>query len=83
MLRGPRALQAICRKARAGTPATRYDDVASLAADVDRFLAAEPVTALPETIVDRMIRFGRKNRVAIAIVLTYVVVRYLIAMLAR
>ena len=82
VMRGPRALQAICRKARAGTPAARYPDVASLAADVDRFLAAEPVMALPETIADRMIRVGRKNRVAIAIVVTYLVFRYLIAMLA-
>ena len=82
VMRGPRALQAICRKARAGTPAARYPDVASLAADVDRFLAAEPVMALPETIADRMIRVGRKNRVAIAIVVTYLVFRYLIAILA-
>jgi serine/threonine protein kinase len=82
-MRGPRALQAICRKARADIPAARYADVASLAADVDRFLAAEPVTALPESITDRIIRFARKNRVAIAIVLTYLVFRYLIAVLAR
>ncbi len=82
VMRGPRALQAICRKARAGAPAARYPDVASLAADVDRFLAAEPVTALPETIADRIIRVVRKNRVAIAIVVTYLVFRYLIAMIA-
>lgn len=82
VMRGPRALQAICRKARAGAPAARYPDVASLAADVDRFLAAEPVTALPETIADRIIRVVRKNRVAIAIVVTYLVFRYLIAMFA-
>jgi len=81
-MRGPRALQAICSKARAAAPAARYADVASLAADVDRFLAAEPVTALPETLVDRMTRVVRKNRVAIAIVLTYLVFRYLIAMFA-
>jgi serine/threonine protein kinase len=82
VMRGPRALQAICRKAREGTPAARYPDVASLAADVDRFLAAEPVTALPETITDQVIRVARKNRVAIAIVLTYLIFRYLIAVLA-
>ena len=82
VMRGPRALQAICRKAREGTPAARYPDVASLAADVDRFLAAEPVTALPETITDQVIRVARKNRVAIAIVLTYLILRYLIAVLA-
>jgi len=82
VMRGPRALQAICRKARESTPAARYPDVASLAADVDRFLAAEPVTALPETITDQVIRVARKNRVAIAIVLTYLIFRYLIAVLA-
>ena len=78
---GPRALQAICRKARAEAIGERYADVPSLALDVDRFLAGEPVSALPETIRDRVVRFGRKNRVAIAVVGAYLFFRYLIAVL--
>ncbi len=44
-LNGPRPLQAIVAKARAGDPSDRYADALALAADVDRFLAGDPVTA--------------------------------------
>jgi eukaryotic-like serine/threonine-protein kinase len=81
-LTGPRPLQAICRKARADAAADRYIDVVALAADVDRFLAGEPVSVLSESAVDRTIRFARKHRAAIAIVGTYLTIRYLIAWLA-
>jgi eukaryotic-like serine/threonine-protein kinase len=81
-LTGPRPLQAICRKARADAPAERYADVPSMAVDVDRFLAGEPVSAMRENTIERLARFGRKNRTAIAIIVTYLALRYLIAWLA-
>jgi eukaryotic-like serine/threonine-protein kinase len=81
-LRGPAALQAICRHACAEAPADRYADVQSIADDVNRFLAGEATMALPETAFERLARFTRKNRVAIAIVVTYLSLRYLIAWLA-
>jgi eukaryotic-like serine/threonine-protein kinase len=81
-LTGPRAMRAICRKARASDPHDRYDDVLALAADVDRFLAGEPVTASPERSIDRIVRFTRKHRAAIAIIVTYLTLRYLIAWIA-
>jgi serine/threonine protein kinase len=81
-LRGPRALQAICVKARAEAAAERYANVPELAADVERFLAGEPVSAAPERAIERAMRFARKHRAAIAIVVTYLTLRYLMAWLA-
>lgn len=81
-LSGPRALQAICRKARADAPDDRYADVLSLAADVDRFLAGERVTANPERTIDRLARFVRKHRAAIVIITAYLVLRAVVAWLA-
>jgi serine/threonine protein kinase len=81
-LRGPRPMQAICRKARSEAPGDRYGDVPSLAADVDRFLAGEPVTAVPERTVDRIARFARKHRAAILMVAAYLILRVVMAWLA-
>jgi eukaryotic-like serine/threonine-protein kinase len=81
-LRGPRPVQAICRKARSEALCERYGDVPSLAADVDRFLAGEPVTAAPEDTVDRIARFVRKHRAAILMVAAYLILRVVMAWLA-
>ena len=78
----PRPLRAVALKARAERREDRYPDVPSLAADVDRFLAGEPVTASPESAFDRAVRFTRKHRAAIAIIVTYLTLRYLVAWLA-
>jgi serine/threonine protein kinase len=80
--RGPRALQAIAGKARALDPADRYADALALAADVDRFLAGDPITASRESPVERVVRFSRKHRVAIVLVVAYLVLRATIAWLA-
>jgi serine/threonine protein kinase len=80
--RGPRALQAIRRTARATDPADRYPTVVALAADVDRYLAGEPVTASPEGVIDRLLRFSRKHKAAIVLVVAYLVLRVVIAWLA-
>jgi eukaryotic-like serine/threonine-protein kinase len=81
-LTGPRAVQAICRKARAAAREDRYADVPAVSADVDRFLAGEPVEASPETAIDRAARFARKHRAAIVIIAAYIVLRAIIAWLA-
>jgi len=78
-LSGPRPLQAIVTKARRSDPHDRYPDVTALAADIERFLAGDPVSALPETVLDRSKRFLRKNSAAVAIIVSYLIVRYLIA----
>jgi eukaryotic-like serine/threonine-protein kinase len=79
--REQRTLQAICRMARAADPSGRYPTVVALAADVDRFLAGEPVSASPETAVDRVLRFSRKHRAAIVMVAAYLILRVVIAWL--
>jgi serine/threonine protein kinase len=79
---GPRALQAIVAKARALDPRDRYGDALALAADVDRFLAGDPVTANRESALERVVRFTRKHRVAIVLVVAYLVLRAAIAWLA-
>ena len=75
--RSPRSapVLAIARKARSADPAARYQDVQALAADVSRFLAGRAVEAHRERLVDRLARFGRRYRLPILLVLTYLVVR--------
>lgn len=57
----PRALEAICLKAMSREATDRYPTAAALAADVERYLADEPVHALAEPAPDRLRRWGRKN----------------------
>ena len=71
----PRALLAICRKATAASPDGRYADVAGLASDVARFLDGAAVSAHSEGVLQRLVRLGKRHRVAIGIVAAYVAVR--------
>ncbi len=71
----PRALQAICLKALAFRPEDRYASAVALADDLARWLADEPVSALPESIWRRLGRWTRRHRkAAIAGVLTLAVI---------
>ena len=74
---------AIARKARSDDVAGRYQDVQELAADVSRFLAGRAVQAHRERLGDRLARFGRRYRLPILLVLTYLVVRVLLLWLVR
>jgi serine/threonine protein kinase len=74
---------AIARKAQSPDPAARYQTVPALAADVNRFLAGRAVDAHRERIFDRLTRVGRRYRLPILLVLTYVVVRALMLWLFR
>jgi serine/threonine protein kinase len=76
-------LAAIARKARSTDPAARYQDVQSLAADVGRFLAGRAVDAHRERLIDRIARVGRRYRVPILLVLTYLLVRALLLWVFR
>jgi hypothetical protein len=58
----PPALEAVCVKAMAREPRDRYATAADLAADVERFLADEPVTARREPAVERLARLARRHR---------------------
>ena len=58
----PRPLEAIALKAMALRPADRYDSARRLADDLERWLADEPVSALPESWPTRLARWGRRHR---------------------
>jgi tetratricopeptide (TPR) repeat protein len=57
----PRALEAICLKAMAREPAARYATALELAADLERWLADEPVGAIREPLAVRARRWARKH----------------------
>ena len=69
---------AIARKAQSDDPAQRYQSVPALAADVNRYLAGRAVEAHRERLIDRLARVGRRYRLPILLVLTYLVVRALL-----
>jgi serine/threonine-protein kinase len=62
----PAALEAVCARAMAVAPGDRYESAAALAAEVERFLADEPVLAYPEPIPARMVRWARRNRTLVS-----------------
>jgi serine/threonine-protein kinase len=56
------ALEAICLTAMALLPDNRYSSAQELAADVERWLADEPVTAFPEPWALRAARWGKRHQ---------------------
>ena len=63
----PKALEAICLKAMARDQADRYETAVALGDDLGRWLADEPVLALPERWYDRLARKVRLHRVAASV----------------
>jgi tetratricopeptide (TPR) repeat protein len=64
--RAPRALEAICLKAMSSAKADRYQSALEVADEVQRYLAGEPVLALPEGPWERAKRWAKKHKTAIA-----------------
>ncbi len=62
----PRALEAICLKAMARSMSARYSSAANLAADVEAFLADEPVSAWSEPAPVRAARWVRRHRTLVS-----------------
>jgi tetratricopeptide (TPR) repeat protein len=62
----PKALDAVCRKAMAPRPADRYASALDLAADLERWLADQPVTAWREPWTARAGRWVRRHRTKVA-----------------
>jgi serine/threonine protein kinase len=79
----PRALDAICARARAPRPEDRYSSVRDLAAEVERFLSALPVHAYPEGPVERARRLATKYRTPLLLVAAYLLMRIVLALVAR
>jgi serine/threonine-protein kinase len=59
-------LDAICRKALAHEPNARYESVATLAEDLTRHLAGEPVRARRLGVLPRVGKFARRHAVPVA-----------------
>jgi WD40 repeat protein/tetratricopeptide (TPR) repeat protein/tRNA A-37 threonylcarbamoyl transferase component Bud32 len=60
----PRALEGICLKAMAKKRQDRYATALDLAADVEHWLADEPVRAHQESLLEQMGRLSRRHRAA-------------------
>lgn len=57
----PRRLTAICRKAMAERIEDRYQSVTTLREDIERYLAGEAVSVVPETFWSRLVRTLRRR----------------------
>jgi serine/threonine protein kinase len=78
----PKPLRAICARALSADPADRYDRVSDVADDVARYRAGHAVVAYEENAVERVVRLARTYRVAILLILGYIVMRVAVALTA-
>ena len=62
----PRALEAVCLKAMNVDPAARYPSAKDLAADVEHWMADEPVAAWQEPVAARARRWMRRHRTLVS-----------------
>jgi tetratricopeptide (TPR) repeat protein len=60
------ALEAVCLKAMSKDPAGRYATATELAQEVQRYVADEPVNAFPEPWTRKVLRWGRRHKVAVS-----------------
>ena len=70
----PKALLAVIDRATANDPHARYATALDLAADLDRWLADEAVTAYREPVLARVRRFVRKHATATAVAVSLLAV---------
>jgi hypothetical protein len=61
----------------------RYSSVQELAGDVGRYLDGLPVSAYHENILERAARLVDRNRVAVVLVLAYLLMRLLFILFSR
>jgi serine/threonine-protein kinase len=76
-------LSAIARKAMAPERASRYASSIALGQDIGDYLDGLPVSAYPENIFHKLARWASRYRLAIVLVLTYLVVRVLLLLWFR
>ena len=81
--RASRPLRAICGKATAHEMSARYASVQELADDAGRYLDGMPVSAYRENILERAARLVDHNRVAVVLVLAYLLMRLLFILFSR
>jgi serine/threonine protein kinase len=80
---GAAPLLAIAAKAQSPEALARYQTAAAMAADVNRFLAGLAVEAHRERLIDRAARVGRRYRIPILLVVTYMIARALMLWLVQ
>jgi serine/threonine-protein kinase len=79
----PKPLRAIIARAMADAPGARYADARVLGEDVLRHLDGEPVSAYRENVVERAGRWLANNRVLVALIAAYLVMRVIVFFWAR
>jgi serine/threonine protein kinase len=79
----PRPLAAIARKAMAADAGNRYASTAQVGDDIAHYLDGLPVTAYPENIFRKLARWGSRYRLAIVLVITYLILRTLLFLWSR
>jgi len=79
-----RSLESICAKAAAADPAARYQSVSDLGLDVSRYLDGLAVAAHRESLLEKSLRFYRRYRFFILLILAYLAMRmFLLIFLKR
>jgi eukaryotic-like serine/threonine-protein kinase len=79
----PRPLRAICEKAMAADPDTRYQSAREMTADITHYLNGEPVSAYPEGLLERSGRVFTRHRTAVVLVAVYLIMRVLFILFGR
>ena len=79
----PKRLLAICRKATSARMPERYSSMQELAADIGRYIDDLPVNAYRENVFERAVRLLKRNRVAVVLVLAYLLMRMLFILFSR
>ena len=79
----PQPLSAIARKAMQADRESRYASAICLGQDIGSYLDGLPVSAYPENIFRKIARWASRYRVAIVLVLTYLIVRSLLLLWFR
>ena len=77
----PKALEAVCQKAMSLKPEDRYSGPLELATDLERWLADEPVSAVSDSVSERLARFMRRHRAWTQAIATAVTVIAVIAII--
>jgi len=78
-----RSLEAICRKATAERPESRYSAVQELGQDVSRYLDGLSVRAHAESVFEKWTRFYRRYRFFILLILAYLVMRVILLLVLK
>jgi len=81
--RAARPIRAICAKAMQVDPSQRYSSVESLTTDITRYLSDAPVSAYPETPIERLARLLNRHRTAVILIAVYLMMRLLFILFSR